>query len=258
MKCYNCDSVISMAAKCPVCNTKIEKEDYDLKSTKKIVDKITNINEFTRFIGLFYMKSIYLISISILSAAVALYFYFVMNNNFGYMGFGFIAILAFNYYLEMRKTETFYKDFEKGKNHYYILWPFRTMYRSIYMDANEEIPTKKIMRKRNHAYENRDPELRILRFNSYKLFHPQKPKLFNTKEQFIKKHFDEKYNHYLKTNNYDHESYVIAEGTVHGFLFTDKGVITIFNTPDITKQVLNSDALEYSESIDTSKELTEI
>ena len=59
------------------------------------------------------------------------------------------------------------------------------------------------MRKRNHAYENRDPELRILRFNSYKLFHPQKPKLFNTKEQFIKKHFDEKYNHYLKTNNYE-------------------------------------------------------
>lgn len=258
MKCYNCDSVISMQAKCPNCHTKIDKEDYELKSTKKIIDKISNINEFSKFIGLPYIKSLYLITVAIFAIAIAVYFYFIQNNNWAYMGFGFIAIVAFNYFLEMRKTETFYKDFEKGKNHYYILWPFRSMYRSIYMDANESIPNKKIMRKRNHSFESRDPELRVLRFNSYKFFHPQKPKLFNTKKQFLEKHFDEKYNHYLKTNNYDHESFVITEGTVHGFLYTDKGVITIFNTPQLTLDILHSDVLEYSQELDTSKELTEI
>ncbi len=258
MKCYNCDSVINMQPKCPVCNTKIEKEDYELKSTKSVLDKITNVKEFANFIGLFYIKSYILLAIAIVAAGVAIYLYFFLHNNGGYMLMAFIFILALNFYFEMRKVETFYKDYQRGNNKYYILWPFRTMYRSIFMDANEKIPNKKIMRKRNHAYENRNPDVRILRFNSFKLFHPQKPKLFNSKKTFINKHFDPNHKHYLKTDNYDHESFVVTEGTVHGFLYTDRGVITIFNTPKLTKEIIKNEVLEYQADFDASKEQTDI
>lgn len=258
MKCYNCDNVINLQAKCPICHTKIEKEDYELKSTKKIIEKITNIKEFAHFIGLFYVKSVVLLSVAILSAVAAIYFYFVAHNNYAYMLLAFVFIVSLNFFFEMRKVETFYKDFERGKNKYYILWPFRTMYRSIFMDANEYIPTKKIMRKRNHSYENRDPEVRILRFNSFKFFHPQKPKLFNSKKVFMERHFDPRHNHYLKTDNYDHESFVITEGTVHGFLYTDRGVITIFNTPKLTKEILNNEVLDYQEDFDATNKETNI
>lgn len=258
MKCYNCDSIISMKPKCPVCNTKIEKEDYELSSTKIILDRITNIKEFANFIGLFYIKSWILLSIAIVAIVIAIYFYFFLHNNGGYILAALVFIFALNFYFEMRKVETFYADFQRGKNHYYILWPFRTMYRSIFMDANENIPNKKIMRKRNHAYESRNPEIRILRFNSFKLLHPQKPKLFNTKKTFIEKHFDTKLRHYLKTDNYDDESFVITEGTVHGFLFTDRGVITIFNTPQLTKDILNNEVIEFHENIDVSQEQVDI
>ncbi|MDF9867127.1 hypothetical protein OKW22_000688 [Bacilli bacterium PM5-3] len=253
MKCYNCNSIIEMQPTCPVCKTKIDKSDYELESTKKILSKIKTIKDFAHFIGLFYVKSIILLIVAIVAIVVANYFLFFADNSIfikdsasfmawnrvAYMVLALVFVLAFNYYLEMRKVEVFYRDFEKNKNKYYIIWPFKTEYRSIIGDANEYIPNVKIMKKRYRAYEKRDKDVRLLRFNSYKLFHPQKPKLFMSKENFLNKHFDPKARHYLKTDNYDDESFVLTEGTIHGFLYMNNSVITLFNTPKLTKQVLN-------------------
>ncbi|MDL2211781.1 hypothetical protein LJB88_02775 [Erysipelotrichaceae bacterium OttesenSCG-928-M19] len=256
MKCYNCNSIITMQNKCPVCGTSIKKEDYNLPSTKKILNKVKTIKEFAHFIGMFYVRSLYLLIGAIIAAAAALFFLqypvdasatgevaFMAWNRIAYMVLAVVFILFFNYYLEMRKIETFYKDYQKNENSYYILWPFKTEYRSIICDASDKIPDTHIMKKRFTAWQNRDKEVRHLRFNSYKLFHVQKAKLFYTKENFYKKHFDPRERHYLKTFDYDDESYVIIEGTVHGFLMTKNSVITIFNTPKVTLEVLGDKRL---------------
>lgn len=267
MKCYNCDSIITMQPRCPVCNTRITKEDYDLPSTKKIISKIKTIKDYAHFIGLFYVKSWILLLAAMVSAGIGMYFLFnpesvnaagevsfMAMNRILYMVFALIFVLCLNYSMEMRKVEAFYADFEKGKNTYYILWPFKTEYRSIFCDANEKIPNKEIMKKRHKAYEKKDKNIRDLRFNSYKLFHPQKPKLFNTKQRFFQKHFDDRYKHYLKTGNYDDESYVIIEGTVHGFLMTENSVIALFNTPKITKEMLSDPRLLEENYIEKQEE----
>ena len=259
MKCYNCDSVITMQPTCPVCQAKIDKTEYELESTKKILKHVTDIKSFAKFIGLFYVKSYLLLAAAMLFMMAAFWSFsqgdlsnanFMQLNRVGYMVFAFIAILAFNFYLEMKKVETFYQDYQKQNNRYVIIWPFKTEYRTIFGDANEKIPTIAVMKRRSLAYEKRDPAMRVLRFNSFKLFHPQKPKLFQTKERFFTKHFDPRTTHYLKSGNYDDESYVLAEGVIHGFLIMENSVITIFNTPKITMEVLNNTHMLDSEMIE--------
>lgn len=234
MKCYNCDSIITMQPKCPVCSIKIDAKDYELTSSKVILEQIKNIKDFARFIGLFYFKPTLLILLAIIAGAAAIYF-FASGYRFVYMIGAFVAILAGNFANEMKKVERNYRDFQKGNNHYYILWPLKTEVRTFFCDANENLETKEVLRQRLHALEKRGKDTTFLRFNYTRLLHPHKPKLFMTKEIFFTKYFG-KNNHYLKTNNYEDESYVAVEGAIHGFLVMDEKVVTVYNTPSLSKE----------------------
>lgn len=245
MKCYNCDNVIEMKKSCPECGVRINPSDYNLKSTSKILNKINTIKDFANFIGLFYVKPLILLVAALAALGLGAYLLITYTNRVAYILLAVVFAICFNYFLEMRKIEAFYQDFTKHKNHYFILFPFKSEYRTIFCDANEQIPTSSIMKKRNHAYDNRKDNKRSLRFNSHKLLHPQKPKMFMTKEKFYKKHFDPSKKHVLKSFDYNDESYVAVEGTVHGFLIMDHGVITIYNTPKITKAYLSGDLLDF-------------
>lgn len=257
MKCYNCDSIIEMQKQCPVCNIRIDAADYNLKPTSRIINKITNIKEFASFIGLFYVKPFILLFIAFASLGIGLYMFIAYTNRAAYIVLAVVFAIAFNYFMEMRKIETFYQDFQNNKNHYYILFPFKSVYRTIFCDANDHIPTASIMKKRYHAYENRKDKKRALRFNSFKILHPQKPKLFNLKNKFYKKHFNPDAKHILQTGNYEDQTYVGVEGTVHGFLVMSNSVITIFNTPKITKEFLDDKLLDVDD-IKESKDKVEM
>jgi hypothetical protein len=239
-----------MGPQCPVCRTKIDEKDYELDSTRKILSQVKTIQEFARFIGLFYIKSYLMLLLALIFIAAAfvvllyggagLFDEYMGWNRITYIALAFIAILCFNWYLEMRKVEVYYKDFQVNNNTYFIFWPFKSEFKTIMNDASTKIPNNNIMKKRHNAYEKKakDGE-RILRFNSVRLFHPQKPKLFHTKKFFYDKFIEPGTKHILITGDYKDESFVLVEGAIHGFLIMDNSIITIYNTPGITKKVLN-------------------
>lgn len=238
MKCYNCDETIKMERACPKCHARIDRSDYELDSTDKILKDIKTKRDFAHFIGLFYLNSLIFLVLSIASLGIGFYMFIVKENNMAYIIGALIFIVLFNYFIEMRRVESFYKDFQKGENKYYILYPFRRERRIIVCDASDKIMDQSILNKRYNAYEKREDEVRLLRINSHRFLHPQKLKLFYTNEKFYKRHFSPDARHVLKTHNYDDESYVGVAGVASGFLMTKNGVITIYNTPKIAKKHL--------------------
>lgn len=248
MKCYNCNSIIVenepqnehrdlnvIPRQCPVCHATMVKEEYQCPLTSNILKEIKTIKDFGKFIGLFHVPSIALLVLAIVSLAVGIYFFATYTNRVVYMVLAFIAIVSFNFFLEMRKVEAFYKDFQKNKNRYIIAYAFKSEVRTFIADCQEAIPNDHIMKQRLNAYERRDKDIRLLRFKTYGMFHPQKPKLFNKKEDFFARHMNPKYRHFIRTGNYDDSSFIAFEGSIHGFLVMDSGIITIFNIPKLTK-----------------------
>ncbi|WP_423364258.1 hypothetical protein [Mycoplasma sp. P36-A1] len=238
MKCYNCDAVMPQIQRlCPVCHVSMEREDYyNLQKTKKILDNIKDIKDFAHFIGLFYVKSIILLIVAVVAILSAVYAFVVHGNRILYMVLAVVFVFAFNFFLEMKKVESFYADFKKGNNRYVIAYPFKNEFRTFIADCMESIPNDRILRQRLNAYNKRDKEIRTLRFKTFGLFHPQKPKLFTPKkEDFFKKHMNPEAKHFIKTGNYDDESYIAFEGTIHGFLVMDSGLVTLLNIPKVTK-----------------------
>ncbi|MEG0283741.1 MAG: hypothetical protein RR543_02805 [Erysipelotrichales bacterium] len=238
MKCYNCDKTIKMDRTCPYCHARIDRGEYELDSTNKILRDIKTKKDFARFIGLFYLNSYIFLALSIISLAAGFYMYMEKDNVIGYIFGALIFLIFFNYFIEMRRVESFYRDFQKGENKYYVLYPFRRERRVIVCDASDKILKQSILDKRYSAYEKREDEIRLLRVNSHKFLHPQKLKLFYTKEKFYKRHFNEDAKHLLKTHNSDDESYVGVAGVASGFLMTKNGVITIYNTPKLARNYL--------------------
>lgn len=242
MKCYNCDHQLNKLEKqCPHCHAKLDKKDYDLPKTDPILKEITTIQEFARFIGLFYIKSIILLIISLISITVAIILFAKYHSRAGYMIGAFIFVITFSLYLEMRKVEIYYNDFKKGKNKYIILYPIKTEHNVIVCDASDRILNRHVLNQRLHAYDKLENKISLLRFNTFKFLHPQKLKLFYKKHKFYERFFNPKTRHFIKTLDYDDNSYVKLEGNVHGFLITNKGVITVYNEPKITRKYFKTD-----------------
>jgi hypothetical protein len=237
MKCYNCDHKLNKLEKlCPNCHARLEKSDYNLKSTDQILKEITNIREFAKFIGLYYIKSIILLFIALFSMGIAIFLFAKYNSRGGYMIGAFIFVIAFSLFLEMRKVEIFYQDFKKQNNKYIILYPFKTEHTVIVCDASDQIVNSHVLDQRLNAYEKLDNNIMLLRFNTFKFLHPQRVKLFYKKAKFHDRHFNPQTRHFIKTLDYDDNSYVKLEGNIHGFLITDKGAITVYNEPKITNK----------------------
>ncbi|MDR3215352.1 MAG: hypothetical protein LBT75_03630 [Bacilli bacterium] len=268
MKCYNCDEVmVELSNECPYCHARINKEDYNLVKTSKILNKITNVKEFARFIGLPYLKPVILLISAIICGMIAVFFFtrpasfttesstFLVKERIYYMIFTFIGILAFSFYLQFKKVDKFYHDFLAGDNHYFINFPLKAIVRSFICDAHEEIVTASLMKKRINYYDKRDKDVRLLHMNSHKFLHPQKVKLFNTKEKFYRRHFSANAQHVLKTYNADDESMLVVEGVIHGFLMTKSGVISIYNTPSITKKYFKDPTILDVEIEDKNKKI---
>jgi len=239
MKCYNCNQVFdTLPSQCPNCQIKINKKDYECVSTKTILDKIQSINDFAHFIGLFYVKPVIFLVVSILSMIIAISGWALLNQRLLYIIFAFIAVIAFNFFNEMRKVSSYYQDYLQNENDYIICFPFTNEKRLFISDAMDFIPNDKIMKQRLNAYTKNKENTRLLKFKTYGMYHPYKPKLFMQKDKFFTKFFDSQAKHFIKTENYDDESFVGFDGTLHGFLETKNGIITIFNIPKITKEVI--------------------
>jgi len=238
MKCYNCNQVFeSLPKACPKCKHKVDEKEYRLKDTSEILKSISSIKDFAHFIGLFYVKAPIFLVIAIVAMIVGILGWRFLDSREMYMVFAFAAIIAFNFFLEMKKVENFYKDYQLGENKYIILYTFNSEGRSFVSDAMDKvINDSDILKQRNHAYENTDKSQRFLRFKTFGMYHPQKPKLFMKKDKFYTKFFNPDARHFIKTGNYDDESFVLYQGALHGFLISKNGIITVFNTPKLTKE----------------------
>lgn len=236
MKCYNCDTVVEDNNICPNCHERIDSKVNKLESSQQILKKITNINEFARFFSMFYLNSRFILGIVILALAFAIFSIMVLDNTWFYFVGAIIVIVGFNYFLEMKKIELFYKDFENNGAKYYILWPLKVDKNTLYADVSQELMTKAVLQKRMKAFENIDPN-ELLHLNSNKIMSEQRPRLFMTNTKFSKM-FKANLVHYLQSDSYDDESFIAVQGNIHGFLTLKDGVITLFSVPNVTKEYL--------------------
>lgn len=241
MKCHSCDKQVSRKMKkCNHCGAKIKKEDYNLPSTRQIIDDIDSIKAYANFIGMFYVKSIILLLIALVTALVSAYFILILHKNIMYIVLMLIAITSFNYFLEMRKIEKTYQDFKLNSNRYYALWPILLEKKTVFADASLELVNKSVLEQRQKAYNKRESQERLVRFNTYRIYHPYKPKMFMDKETFYKKFFNKDTTHFLQSGNLNDETYVALEGMIHGFLIMSNYVVCIYNIPKKTKKLLES------------------
>lgn len=242
MKCYNCDhhlEDINNLVCCPKCKHKIRKKEYQIDTTKVILDQIKTKSDFARLIGLFNINPIILIVLAILSLAGTSYYLFNSTSvRIEYFVFAVLFLFMLVLLFQQNKITKLYNDFKKNNNHYYILYPFKATNRVIANELTDKIVTTDILKQRFSCFENYGERYYSLHFNTYKLFHPQKLKLVLTKEKFYHKYFGDDIKHVLQTYNELDDSFVLIEGVVHGFLVLDNHVITIFNTPGITKKYL--------------------
>lgn len=245
IKCHSCDNHLDATMKkCNKCGARVKQEDYDLIGTDSIIDNVKTIKDYANFIGMFYIKSPILLTIAIVSILVAFYFLLVLGNNWVYVSLALVFVLSFNFFLEMRKIERTYEDFKISDTKYYALWPIVLEKRTVFADASLQVMNKTVLEKRQQAYKKRESNERLLRFNTYRKFHPYKPKMFMSKDKFFEKFFNGDATHYIKSGNLDDESYVALEGMIHGFLVMQNNVICIYNIPDLTKQVLKDNNIE--------------
>lgn len=241
MKCHSCDKQLDREIKkCNHCGITLKKEDYNLPSTKQIIDSIDSIKAYAHFIGMFYVKSIILLIIAIISALVSAYFILILHKNIIYVALMLIAITSFNYFLEMKKIEKTYQDFQLNSNKYYALWPILLEKKTVFADASLELVNKSVLEQRQKAYNKRNNKERLVRFNTYRIYHPYKPKMFMDKKVFYSKFFNKDTTHFLQSGNQKDETYVALEGMIHGFLIMSNYVVCIYNIPKKTKKLLQS------------------
>ncbi|MDR1781750.1 MAG: hypothetical protein LBR40_01995 [Bacilli bacterium] len=254
MKCYNCDYHLEepLPQKCPNCHDNINKKDYQLVSTDRVLDTIKTKKDFAHFIGLpgFHHNPIIPLVLCIICVIIALIAFFqpaslTFEGNFLtlnkerviYTSFIFIAICLFAYYTHARKVDIFYKDFLLNENQYYINFPFKLAVNIFISDSHKEMVTASIMKKRKDFYERRYKEVKLPRMNSHRFINPQRVRLFyKTHQKFWNRHFRPEAKHVLKTFNPDDETMIVIDGVVHGFLFTKNKVIGIYNVPKVTKK----------------------
>lgn len=242
MKCYNCNTIVEDKKTCPTCKEKLDTSIYDIKSTQDILKKIKEPADFAKFFNMFYFNSSVILFITFVALAIAIYSIFVLDNTWAYFVCAIIVIVGFNYFLEMKKIELYYKEFTEHGGKYYILWPVKVDKNIAYMDASQDIYTKAVLKKRINAFDHVDKN-ELVELNTNKIISAQRPKLFMTKAKFSEM-FGDKVHNVILSDNFDDESFIGVQGTIHGFLVLQNGVITIFKIPAITDEFLkNNDVL---------------